>query len=121
MPPPTTFRKLRSLQGKLQSICRFIAQLADKCHSFQHLLRKGVSFQWNNQCNESFQKLKDYLLNPPVLMPPILGKPFLLYISTTDTALGALLAQNDEQGRERAIYYISQTLVGYELNYSLIE
>ena len=58
---------------------------------------------------------------PPVLMPPIPGKPFLLYISAIDTALGALLAQNDEQGRECAIYYISRTLVGYELNYSLIE
>ena len=54
-------------------------------------------------------------------MAPIPGKPFILYISATDTALGALLAQNDEQGRERAIYYISRTLVGYELNYSLIE
>jgi hypothetical protein len=52
---------------------------------------------------------------------PIPGKPFILYISSTDTTLGALLAQNDEQGREQAIYYISRTLVGYELNYSLIE
>ena len=54
-------------------------------------------------------------------MAPILGKPFILYISATTTTLGALLAQNVEQGRERAIYYISRKLVGYELNYSLIE
>lgn len=54
-------------------------------------------------------------------MTPILGKPFILYISTTYIALGALLAQNNEQGRERAIYYINRKLVGYELNYSLIE
>ena len=54
-------------------------------------------------------------------MAPIPGKPFLLYIYAIDTTLGALLAQNDEQGRERAIYYISRTLVGYELNYSLIQ
>ena len=60
-------------------------------------------------------------MKPLVLMPLILGKPFLLYISAMDTTLGALLAQNDEQKRERAIYYITQTLVGYELNYSLIE
>ena len=33
----------------------------------------------------------------------------------TPTTLGALLAQHDEQGRERAIYYISRTLVSYEL------
>ena len=54
-------------------------------------------------------------------MPPILGKPFLLFISAIDTTLGSLLAQNDEQGREQAIYYISWTLMVYELNYSLIE
>ena len=54
-------------------------------------------------------------------MAPIPGKPFLLYIYAIDTTLGALLAQNDEKGREWAIYYISRTLVGYELNYSLIE
>ena len=36
-------------------------------------------------------------------------------------ALGALLAQLDDVGKERAIYYISQTLVGYELNYTPIE
>ena len=54
-------------------------------------------------------------------MPPIPRKPFLLYISATDTTLGALLAQNDEQGREKAIYYIRRTLVGYEINYSHIE
>ena len=92
MPPPNNLRKLRGLQGRLQSVRRFIAQLADKCHSFQHLLCKGISFQWNEQCDNSFQQLKDYLLNPPVLMAPILGKPFILYISATEIALGALLA-----------------------------
>lgn len=70
---------------------------------------------------QSFQQLKDYLLHPLVLMAPIPSKPFILYISATEIALGALLAHNDEQGKERAIYYISRTLVGYELNYSLIE
>ena len=36
-------------------------------------------------------------------------------------ALGALLAQLDDVGKARAIYYISRTLVGYELNYTPIE
>lgn len=44
-PPPKNLKTLRGLQGRLQSIRRFIAQLADKCHSFQSLLRKGISFQ----------------------------------------------------------------------------
>ncbi|WP_044909231.1 RNase H-like domain-containing protein, partial [[Clostridium] innocuum] len=35
--------------------------------------------------------------------------------------LGALLAQEDQNNKERAIYYISRTLVSYEMNYSTIE
>lgn len=54
-------------------------------------------------------------------MSPIHGKPLILYISTTSSVLGALLAQNDHEGRERAIYYIGRTLIGYELNYTYIE
>lgn len=54
-------------------------------------------------------------------MPPIQGKPFILYISATNTSLGALLAQHDENNKERAIYYISRALVSYEMNYTIIE
>ena len=54
-------------------------------------------------------------------MSPILGKPLLLYISATTVSLGALLAQQGHEGKEKAIYYISRTVVGYELNYSSIE
>ena len=36
-------------------------------------------------------------------------------------SLGALLAQQDDMGKEKAIYYISRTLVQYELNYTWIE
>ena len=54
-------------------------------------------------------------------MAPIHGKPLLLYISATATSLGVLLAQDDETKKERVIYYISRTLVAYELNYSIIE
>lgn len=121
IPPPSILKQLRGLQGRLQSIRRFITQLADKCHPFQHLLRKGVTFKWTKQRQEAFQALKDYLVNTPVLVSPTLGKPLLLYISATNLALGALLAQHDDKGKQRAIYYISRTLIGYELNYTSIE
>lgn len=53
---------------------------------------------------------------PLVLMPPIDVRPHILYILTTTSTMGALLAQNDDEGHEREIYYISHTLVGYELS-----
>ncbi|KAG9442624.1 hypothetical protein H6P81_018478 [Aristolochia fimbriata] len=54
-------------------------------------------------------------------MAPIPGKPLLLYIAAQEKSLGALLAQNDDQGKERLLYYLSHTMVEAELNYSPIE
>ena len=65
--------------------------------------------------------LKTYLMNLPMLVPLVSHKPLLFYISIMDKSIGALLAQEDDQRKERAIYYISRTLVNYELNYSFIE
>lgn len=54
-------------------------------------------------------------------MHSIHGKLLILYISATITSLGALLAQEDQNNKERAIYYINKTLVAYEMNYFVIE
>ena len=61
------------------------------------------------------------MLNPPVLGAPIPGKPLVLYIAAQEKSLGALMAQENEKVKERALYYLSQTLNGIELNYSPIE
>lgn len=60
-------------------------------------------------------------MTPPILMPPIAERPLLLYIATTDISLGALLAQEDSEGKEQAVYYINKTLNGYETKYTFIE
>ena len=52
---------------------------------------------------------------------PILGKSLILYITTLDCSLGALLAQNNEDGKEVSLYYLSIALVGAEHNYPPIE
>ena len=107
MPPPKNISQLRSLQGHLQSIRRFISQLADKAQPFNRNLHKGFTHIWNEECQHSLDEIKRYLAKAPVLMPPIPGKPLILYISATVASLGALLTQSDETGKEHAIYYIS--------------
>ena len=54
-------------------------------------------------------------------MPPIYGKPLILYILATETSLGILLAQEDNNNKERAISYLSHTLISYKMNYNIIE
>lgn len=65
---PKTLRRLHSLQGKLESICQFIAQLVDKCYPFAHLLGKDTKFKWDYVCQKAFDNLKEYLASPLVLM-----------------------------------------------------
>ncbi|KAG9458863.1 hypothetical protein H6P81_003371 [Aristolochia fimbriata] len=84
-------------------------------------MKKDTPFEWDESCRRAFQNIKDYLMKPPVLMAPTSGKPLLLYIAAQEKSLGALLAQNDDQRKERLLYYLSRTMVGAELNYSPIE
>ena len=82
------------------------------------LLKKEVPTVWNEQCQEAFEKIKNYLMKPPILVPPVLEKPLLLYLTTTNTTMGALLAQYLEETRkENAIYYISKKMLPYENKY----
>src|SRR2546425_9566908 len=80
IPPPKTEKEIWGFLGKLQYISRFISQLADTCGPIFKVLRKGVSREWNEDCQKAFDKIKEYLLTPPVLQPPRLVKPLLLYL-----------------------------------------
>ena len=60
---------------------------------FFHLLRKNQPTIWNDDCQFAFEKIKEYLFSPPVLVPHMSGRPLLLYLSVSDMALGCMLAQ----------------------------
>ncbi|XP_020266452.1 uncharacterized protein LOC109841940 [Asparagus officinalis] len=92
-----------------------------KCQPFSKLMKKGVSFVWDEACQKAFEEIKQYLSNPSVLVAPKSGKPFLIYIRATDHALSGLLAQDDENGQEQTVYCLSRTLSGAEPHYPLIE
>lgn len=121
MPPPHNISQMRSLQGRLLSIRRFISQLVDRSQPFTKTLHKGVKYNWSQDCDQSLTQIKKYLANPPILMPPIYRKPLILYISAIETSLGILLAQEDNDNKERAIYYLIRTPISYKMNYSIIK
>ncbi|RVW70517.1 Retrovirus-related Pol polyprotein from transposon 17.6 [Vitis vinifera] len=121
MPAPKTEKEIRGFLGRLQYISRFIARLTDICEPIFRFLRKNQPIVWNDDCQFAFEKIKEYLLSPPVLVPPTPGRPLLLYLSVLDMALGCMLAQIDDLGKERAIYYLSKRMLEYEMKYVMIE
>ena len=84
---------MRGLQGHIQSIRCSISQLVDKLQPFTKTLHKGMTYNWNEDCDKGFTQIKQYLVNPLILMPPIARKPLILYIFAIDMTLGVLLAQ----------------------------
>jgi len=84
-------------------------------------MKKGVSFVWDNACQEAFEEIKEYLTHPPVLVALVSGKPFMLYVQVMDHSLEVLLAQNNDQNHEQTIYYLSRTMIEAEHRYNPIE
>jgi RNase H-like domain found in reverse transcriptase len=105
----------------LAYIRRFIANLLGKIQPFTRLTKKDIPFKWDGECQRAFEEIKAYLLNPPVLAAPIPGKELILYTTALDGSLGALLAQENQDGNQNALYYLSRIMVGAEHGYSPIE
>ena len=121
MPAPRNEKDIRGFLGRLQYISHFIARLTDICEPIFRLLRKNQLTVWNNDCQCAFEKNKECLLSPPILVPPTPRQPLLLYFSVSDIALVCMLAQLDDSGKERAIYYLSKRMLEYECKYIMIE
>ena len=121
MPPPKNEKEVRGFIGRLQYISRFIAKLTTICEPIFKLLRKNQPVIWDGECQEAFESIKRYLMNPPVLQPPRPGKVLILYLAIEKNAIGAMLAQESGGKAEHAVYYLSKKLLPYETNYSLVE
>ena len=100
MPSPRIEREIRGFPGILQYISCFIAKLTDIFEHIFRLIRKNQPTVWNDDCQCAFEKIKECLLSPPILMPLVPGNLLLLYLSVSDTALGCMLAQLDDSGNE---------------------
>ena len=108
--------------GRLNYIARFISQMTAKCDPIFKMLRKHNSDKWDEECQVAFDKVKEYLTNAPVLVPPIPGKPLILYLTVHERSMGCILGQHDETERkEHAIYYLSKKFTDYESKYSSLE
>jgi len=110
--PPSTKKELQSLLGKINFLRRFVSNLSSRTEVFSPLLRlkKEDVFKWEPKHQKAFDDIKAYLMNPPILLPPLRDKVMKLYIVASDNTIGSMLAQDDENGVERAIYYLSRVL-----------
>jgi hypothetical protein len=118
MQPPRTMKQLQQLTERTVALNRFISRSTDKCLPFFKILKKA--FVWDSKCEEAFGKLKEYLVNHPLLSRPVEGKVLYMYLAVSSSAVSSALIQEDK-GIQKPVYFTSRALRGAEERYLRIE
>ena len=73
-----SMKEVQRLMGRIAALNRFVSKATDKCLPFFKTLKQA--FQWTNECEATFQALKDYLSKPPLLSPFVEGEDLFMYL-----------------------------------------
>ncbi|XP_074374492.1 uncharacterized protein LOC141714895 [Apium graveolens] len=114
-----TIKDVQKLTGRVAVLGRFISKSGDKCLSFFKFLKKVKDFVWTEENQKSFEELKKYMAQAPLLAKPALNEVLYLYLAVSENALSVVLFKK-ELKVQKPIYYISKILHEAELNYSII-
>jgi hypothetical protein len=110
---PRNVAEVRSFMGLVGYYRRFIAEFSRIAHPITSLQRKEKTFQWTEECEKSFQRLKQLLTNAPILRIVDPNMDFMVCTDVCKEGLGGVLSHNGF-----VICYESRKLKENEKNYA---
>ena len=116
-PIPCSTKEVQRFLGFASYCRRFIHEFSQIAKPLHRLTERNAPFEWTRDCQHSFEQLKGKLTTAPILAYPDYSRPFLLDTDASDVGIGAVLAQHDDEGRERVVAYASRTLSRTERKY----
>jgi hypothetical protein len=117
LPPPTSFKQLRTMLVHTGYYRKFIKGYAQITPPMEKLLKKDCQFGWTDECQQSFDMLKQKMVTVPILVFPDWSKEFHVHVDESSIALGAVLAQTGEGEIDHPLYFASKNLSTIEINY----
>jgi len=108
-PVPRCLREVRAFVGLASYYMRFVSIFAAIAEPLTSLTKKGTRFKWTEHTQEAFDKLKQALLNTPILAFPYPHIPCILDTDASDVAIGGVLSQVVE-GQEKSIAFFSRVM-----------
>ena len=91
---PSTVTEIRSFLGLAGYYRRFVNGFSTLAAPMTKLTRKNEPFVWTDECEASFQELKNRLTSAPILTLPTTGGGFTIYSDSSNKGLGCVLMQN---------------------------
>jgi transposase InsO family protein len=124
---PTTLSQMQTFLGFCGVFRRFIPGYGEIVRSLHDMTRKSEQRKWaknelwNPERERAFDAIKAVICDAVTLAHPRADRPLLMVCDASDTGMGAMLAQVDDNGSERPIAFASATFTGAALNYTTTE
>ncbi|GFV51950.1 retrovirus-related Pol polyprotein from transposon 297 [Trichonephila clavipes] len=116
MKPPKNNREVSKFLGMPGWYQKFIPHYADICELLYRIKKKRVKFNWSQEAQDDFNKVKRALTEAPVLQLPNFQERFNLFTDASWVGIGAVLNPN-----HRPTAFASRTLNKAKRNYTVTE
>ncbi|XP_062574225.1 uncharacterized protein K02A2.6-like [Saccostrea cucullata] len=116
MDRPNNVKDLQTFMGFVQYLGKFMPNLSEVGSPLRQLLEKNSVWKWENEQEESYEKLKRMTTSAPILQYFDPNKPVMLSVDASSNGLGAVLIQED-----KPVAYGSRALTETQQRYSQIE
>ncbi len=117
LPVPKNVKGVRQIMGCFNYYKRFVKDYSKISLPLNELLRQDEPFVWDDRRQEALDTLKAALLKNAVLYSPDPDKPFIVCLDASQHAIGSVISQKGEDGRERPCVLMSKTLTEAQIKY----
>jgi len=119
LPIPSSVPQLQSVMGLLNYYRCYLPAFSSTAKPLNQLLQKDIPFQWGEEQQQALDSLKQQLCTEGLALKRAdPNRPFVLHTDWSQHGLGAVLAQQDDQGREYMVACASRSLNIHERNYT---
>ena len=116
MHPPVNPKQVCAFLGLVEYYRKFIKNFAKIAKPLTMLTRMDVKFKWKETHHSAFMKLKDTIIQAPILRYPDTTKPYIVYTDTYN-ASGAQLSQMHKEA-EFPVAFLSHTFTDTQWRWS---
>ena len=114
---PVNPKQVRAFLGLVGYYRKFIKNFAKIAKPLAVLACMDVKFKWMETHCCTFMKLKDAIIQAPILRYPDTTKPYIMYTDTSDNACRAQLSQMHEEA-EFPVAFLSHTFTDTQRRWS---
>ena len=121
LPVPSDVSGIQRFMGMVNHLGKFIPNLADLSDPLCQLLRKDSVWVWAAPQQKAFGQIKQALVSPTVLAHYNPNRPMIISGDASNTGIGAVLFQVQDDGERRLVCYASRSLSDTKKRYAVIE